>query len=124
MASKVSKKECCDNVMNLPEEMEEAIQEVGGLDGLKGRIPERQELTAEGKLHQALSDPIRLQILHSLAVMDLCPCILKEITGLIDSKLSYHLNILEEEGLICSSPRHKWRIYYLTDRGKSKIPLP
>ena len=121
MASNVSKKGCCDSVLNLPEEMGEALKAVGGLTSLKGRIPDREDLSSEGRLHQAMSDPIRLQIIHSLAVIDLCPCILKEITGLSDSKLSYHLNILEGEGLIKSSPRQRWRIYILTDLGRAQI---
>jgi DNA-binding transcriptional ArsR family regulator len=121
MAAKSSKKECCDDVLNLPEEMKEALQGKGGLNGLRKMIPDRDELASEAKRFQVLSDPIRLQILHSLIVIDLCPCILKEITGLSDSKLSYHLNILEEEGLIRSSPRQRWRIYMITEQGRSQI---
>jgi ArsR family transcriptional regulator len=101
--------------------MEEALQRKGGLSGLRKKIPDREELASEARLFQVLSDPIRLQILHSLMVIDLCPCILREITGLSDSKLSYHLNILEEKGLIKSSPRHRWRIYIITELGRSQI---
>lgn len=121
MAARASKQECCENALNLPEEMEFALQRKGGLKGLIEMVPNREELTSKGKLYQALSDPIRLQILHSLAIIDLCPCILKEISSLSDSKLSYHLSILEEEGLVISSPRQKWRIYILTELGRSLI---
>lgn len=118
MVDKSSKKECCEDILNLPEEMQEALQKKGGMNSLKELIPSRDGLASEARRFQVLSDPIRLQILHSLTVLDLCPCILKEITGLSDSKLSYHLNILEEEGLIKSSPRKKWRIYIITDQGR------
>jgi ArsR family transcriptional regulator len=101
--------------------MEEALQKCGGLSGFKKVIPGREELASEAKLFQVLSDPTRLQILHSLTVIDLCPCILREITGLTDSKLSYHLSILEKEGLVKSSPRHRWRIYIITDLGRSLV---
>lgn len=121
MASKGSKRDCCEDAMNLPEEMDLAIKKVGGLGGLKARIPDRDDLASEAELFQAMSDPIRLQILHSLLVTDLCPCILKEVTGLSDSKLSYHLNILESKGLIRSSPRQRWRIYIITDLGRSEV---
>jgi DNA-binding transcriptional ArsR family regulator len=121
MAVRASKKQCCEDALNLPEEMEEALQKKGGLNGIRKMIPDRGELASEARLFQVLSDPIRLQILHSLIVIDLCPCILREITGLSDSKLSYHLNILEEEGLIQSSPRHRWRIYIITEAGRSQI---
>jgi len=121
MAVKKSINGCCADAMNLPEEMEEALKLNGGLEGLKKKIPDRGGLATEAKLFQVLSDPIRLQILHSLMLSDLCPCILKEITGLSDSKLSYHLNILEEEGLIISSPRQRWRIYMITRKGRNLV---
>jgi DNA-binding transcriptional ArsR family regulator len=113
--------ECCKDAMNLPEEMQESLDKIGGLKGLRDRVPDRKGLEAEARLFQVLSDPNRLQILHSLLCCDLCPCILKEITGLTDSKLSYHLNILEEEKLIRSMPRQRWRIYEITKLGRSQI---
>jgi ArsR family transcriptional regulator len=115
------KKECCTDVMNLPEEMEAALCKQGGLDGLKKVVPNKAELASEAERFNAVSDPIRLQILHALQVIDLCPCLLKEITGLTDSGLSYHLNILEEAKLISSSPRKRWRVYVLTEQGKKLI---
>lgn len=121
MTSKSSLKECCEDAMNLPKEMQDALEKNGGLDGLRERIPDREILEANAKLFQTLSDPNRLQILHSLLCCDLCPCILKEVTGLSDSKLSYHLNILEEEKLIRSMPRQRWRIYEITKLGRSQI---
>jgi len=122
MAAKRAKKnQCCKDMLNLPEEMEVAVNQRGGLDGLKSLVPERGDLASEAKIFQALSEPIRLQIMHALLLIDLCPCLLREITGLSDSKLSYHLNILEEARLITSSSRKKWRIYMLTEFGRSWI---
>ena len=116
-----TKNVCCSDAMNLPEEMESMISSKGGLNALKSGVPEKADLVSESRFFHSLSDPIRLQILHALITVDLCPCILKEITELSDSKLSYHLNILEKAGLIVSSPRKKWRIYSLTERGRSMI---
>jgi len=116
-----TEKVCCSDAMNLPEEMEQIICSKGGLNGLKEGVPERAGLIFEARFFHSLSDPIRLQILHALMMADLCPCIIKEITELSDSKLSYHLNILEKAGLIVSSPRKKWRIYSLTESGRSLI---
>lgn len=120
-ANNLKKTECCTDRTNLPEEMEAALQQQGGLDRLKEMVPTKESLVPEAKVFNALSDPIRLQILHSLCIIDLCPCLLKDITELSDSKLSYHLNILEEAGLISSSPRRRWRIYMLTEKGRSLI---
>lgn len=120
-ARDLKKTECCTDRTNLPEEMGAALRQQGGLDRLNDLIPSKESLVPEAKVFNALSDPIRLQILHALRVIDLCPCILKDITELSDSKLSYHLNILEEAGLIASSPRKRWRIYMLTEQGRSLI---
>jgi DNA-binding transcriptional ArsR family regulator len=122
MAAKIApKKECCKDMMNLPEEMEAALNQQGGLDNLKKLVPDKSELASEAERFQAVSDPVRLQIMHALQVIDLCPCILKEITELPDSGLSYHLSILEGAGLISSSPRKRWRVYVLTDKGRKLI---
>ena len=121
---RAKKTECCANLMSLPEEMEVAVRRLGGLEGLKSRVPDRKSLASESEIFHALSEPIRLQIMHALLSTDLCPCLLKDITGLSDSKLSYHLSALEEARLITSSPRKKWRIYMLTEKGRFWIKTP
>ena len=121
---RAKKTECCANLMSLPDEMEVAVRRLGGLEGLKSRVPDRKSLASESEIFHALSEPIRLQIMHALLSTDLCPCLLKDITGLSDSKLSYHLSALEEARLITSSPRKKWRIYMLTEKGRFWIKTP
>jgi DNA-binding transcriptional ArsR family regulator len=118
---KQTRKDCCTDAMNLPEEMEAALQKYGGLQGLKKIVPERESLKLDGTIFNALSDPIRLQILHALDLVDLCPCVLKEITGLSNSQLSYHLSVLENAKLIGSGPQKKWRIYFITELGKMRV---
>ncbi len=124
MAKKAKKDQCCADLMSLPEEMEAAVRQRGGLEELKSLVPKRESLASDAELFQALSEPIRLQILHALLETALCPCLLKEITGLSNSKLSYHLSTLEEAQLITSSPRKKWRIYMLTEKGKYWVKTP
>jgi len=122
MAVKNTKnRDCCTDALNLPEEMEAALSQKGGLENLKNLVPNKKDLASKAERFQAVSDPIRLQILHALDLIDLCPCLLKEITDLTDSGLSYHLNILEEARLIASSPRKRWRVYVLTEQGKKLI---
>jgi len=101
----------------LPEVVEATLNQLGGLDNLIGSLPTDKMLEGRAFRHNALSDPIRLRILCSLAKCDLCPCVLKVITNLSDSKLSYHLNVLEEEGLVSHTRYRRWRIYRLTDEG-------
>lgn len=112
------KKECCIDVLNLPDEMQEVVDSKGGLAGLKKLIPDRNSLVMESSMFHVLSDPTRLQIMHALKIADLCPCLLSELTGLSNSKLSYHLSILEGAKLIASSQKKKWRIYMLTEAGR------
>jgi len=114
-------KEECSSVSNLPTEMEKVMHDNGGLKKIKNSIPGKEVLTRESKVFKILSNPIRLQIMYALSISKLCPCILKDVTRITDSKLSYHLNILEKAGLISSIPRKKWRIYELTQYGKRMI---
>lgn len=114
---------CCvvNGKPRLPEEMEVRLEGAGGLGRVTERIPPADLLEKEASLHRALAETTRLKIIHSLAQCDLCPCVLKEITQLTDSKLSYHLGVLEEAGLIESYPVRKWRVYVLTAAGREKV---
>lgn len=67
--------------------------------------------------NQALADHIRLKILWALSQMDLCPCVLKVITKVTDSRLSYHLKILESARLIRARRTKNWRVYSITKEG-------
>lgn len=111
------------DLMNLPEEVEESLRERGGMDAVRSHVPDKQDLEEEARVFQALSEPIRLQIMHALSLCDLCPCVLKEVTDLSDSRLSYHLNILEKADLIGSVPQKRWRIYSLTALGRAFVEM-
>lgn len=105
----------------LPSEVSDAILEVGGLDNLSSNMPSSKELDHEVKVHHALSEKKRLTILWALRCCDLCPCVLKEYLKISDSKLSYHLSILEDAGLVTSYPKKNWRIFSITDLGKTVL---
>ena len=102
----------------LPDEVAEAIREVGGLDNLSSNIPSAEELDREVSIHHALSDRKRLTILWALKCCDLCPCVLKEYLKISDSKLSYHLSTLEDAGLVTSYPKKNWKIYSISELGR------
>jgi ArsR family transcriptional regulator len=115
------KRRVCKSVLNLPMEVEAELRRVGGLGHIVENLPEICDLEANANLYHAPADANRLRILNSLWQCNLCPCILKEVTTLSDSKLSYHLNTLEEAKLIKSFPRRRWRTYVLTELGKSSM---
>lgn len=110
-----------DASINLPPEMETIVKDKGGIRKIISHIPDISVYEAEAEKFKALSAPIRLQIMHSLVVADLCPSILKRITGMSDSKLSYHLDILESAGFIVHIQKQKWRIYAITLEGRKAI---
>ncbi len=65
----------------------------------------------------ALSDPIRLQILYLLKQYDdICTCEFQELLDLNQSKVSYHLKILLDAGLINREVVANWRHYGLCDK--------
>ena len=109
------------NDRSLPEEVAEAIEEMGGLKKLACSIPRPEDISIEADLHDVLSDRTRLTILYSIVCCDMCPCILKEYLSISDSRLSYHLSVLEKHGLISSYPKKNWRIFKITEAGKAAI---
>jgi ArsR family transcriptional regulator len=76
-----------------------------------------------GRLFQALSDPLRVRILYILKRHPLCVCLIKEITSVPDSKLSYHLGVLKEEGLIAGKQEGNWIIYRATDLANEMLEM-
>ncbi len=59
----------------------------------------------------ALSDPLRIQVLELLRQQELCVCELCDQLGVNQSKLSFHLKILKDIGLIRGRQEGRW-IYY------------
>ena len=106
---------------SLPEEVEAAIREIGGLKRLSCSIPNPQDISVEAGLHDVLSDKTRLTILYSIGCCDMCPCVLKEYLKISDSRLSYHLAVLEKFGLISAYSKRNWRIFHITEAGKAVI---
>lgn len=84
----------------------------------------------------AFSDPIRLQVLELLRSQELCVCELCEHIGVTQSKLSFHLKILKEAGLVRSRAEGRWIYYslnlpqfvvleqYLAEYRRSAVMLP
>ena len=60
---------------------------------------------------KALYDPIRLEVIHALAQGERCVCDLIGDLNLTQSKLSFHLRVLREAGLLTDRKSGRW-IYY------------
>lgn len=94
---------------------------MGGFEALTRQVPGRRELEATSRIHHALSDPLRLTILHLLKRQHLCVCVINRFIRIGGSKLSYHLGILKESGLIEGHYEGNWIIYSITGEGRNYL---
>ncbi len=108
--------------MEVPDELKEWIDE-GGMERALSTLPGDDVLIEIGKIHTALSDPLRLKILHLLSHHPLCVCLMKKALDISDSKLSYHLSVLKEAGLITGERKKNWRIYSITEKGMKYLRM-
>ena len=65
---------------------------------------------------KALAEPIRLEIIESLSNGEKCVCDLIQETGLAQSKISFHLKVLKEAGIIIDRQSGRWVYYQLDTR--------
>jgi len=106
-------------IPDIPEQIQQELDRLGGLDTLFQRIPPEAELKERSRVYHALSDPLRLSILYLIRDQPLCVCVINRFVRLSGSKLSYHLNILKESGLIEGEYHGNWIIYSLTEKGQT-----
>ena len=116
-----SKNGSFEKEMEIPEQIQKELDQIGGFEALAERIPASGDLERKSRVYHALSDPLRLTILYLLRDQPLCVCVINRFMRLAGSKLSYHLNILKESGLIEGEYHGNWIIYSLTDAGREYI---
>ncbi|MDK2892166.1 metalloregulator ArsR/SmtB family transcription factor [Methanohalophilus sp.] len=107
--------------MEIPTPLECEIKGEDDLRKLAARLPDEESIQKQSKIYYALSSPLRIKILHLLTLNPLCVCLIKEIVNVQDSKLSYHLSILSDVGLIEGKREGNWIIYYPTEIGKDMV---
>ncbi|MFZ5625170.1 MAG: ArsR/SmtB family transcription factor [Gemmatimonadota bacterium] len=74
-------------------------------------VPETGELTRTARLFHALSDPTRLRLLELLRRGERCVCELTEAAEAAQSRLSFHLRVLKDAGLVADRREGRW-VYY------------
>lgn len=62
-------------------------------------------------LLRVLAEPIRLQVVQALGQGERCVCELTSELGLAQSKLSFHLKVMRDAGLLSARQQGRW-IYY------------
>ena len=65
------------------------------------------------KSFHALSDPLRIRIIESLRSAEYCVQDLCAHLKVSQSKLSFHLRVLKEAGIVRSRPQGRWTYYSL-----------
>ena len=65
------------------------------------------------RLFHALSDPTRLSILQRLRFGERCVCDLTDALDAAQSRLSFHLKVLKDAGLVTDRREGRWMYYTL-----------
>lgn len=73
------------------------------------------DLMRSAAIFHALSDETRLEILDRLRSGERCVCELTDVLKAAQSRLSFHLRVLKEAGLIRDRPDGRWMYYALNE---------
>jgi ArsR family transcriptional regulator, arsenate/arsenite/antimonite-responsive transcriptional repressor len=69
----------------------------------------------------ALSDPIRVKLVNRLSAGEQCVCELTDALKTGQSRLSFHLKVLKEAGLIQDRREGRWMYYALNDEAFEEV---
>ncbi len=69
------------------------------------------DLTQAAHWFHALSDGTRLQVIELLTGGERCACEIQDAVGAAQSRLSFHLKVLREAGLVSDRRQGRW-VYY------------
>src|SRR5690349_24368977 len=78
-------------------------------------------LTRASELFHALSDRTRLSILERLRLGERCVCELTDALDAAQSRLSFHLKVLKDAGLIADRRQGRWMYYTLNHDAFAEI---
>jgi ArsR family transcriptional regulator len=75
--------------------------------------PAQQDLSRAVELFHALSDETRLAIVQRLRSGEKCVCDLTDLLDAAQSRLSFHLKVLKDAGLVSDRKEGRWVHYSL-----------
>jgi len=78
-------------------------------------VTSSSNLARAAALFHALSDETRLEILEKLRNGEQCVCELTDVLKAAQSRLSFHLRVLKDAGLIRDRPEGRWMYYALNE---------
>lgn len=104
--------------LSIPEDIANSLCSCGGVEGLIEQLPLDEVFERMREWYQSCADPVRLKILSLLLVQPLCVCVIKAVVKMADSKLSYHLTILKNAGMIEGEQQGQYIIYHITPQAQ------
>lgn len=84
-------------------------------------MPTATELGRAAMLFHALSDETRLAVLEMLRHGERCVCELQDELGAAQSRLSFHLRVLKDAGLLNDRKEGRWVYYSIDPDGFSEL---
>jgi ArsR family transcriptional regulator len=79
------------------------------------------DLTRTVQRLRALSDPTRLEIIALLKPGEQCVCELTSALDAAQSRLSFHLKVLKDAGLVTDRRDGRWVYYTLVDEAVDEV---
>lgn len=75
---------------------------------------------AAARVFHALSDPTRIRVLLQLRQGERCVCELCDVTEAAQSRLSFHLKVLRDAGLLEGRKEGRWMYYAVKEEELEK----
>jgi ArsR family transcriptional regulator, arsenate/arsenite/antimonite-responsive transcriptional repressor len=72
-------------------------------------------------LFHALSDPTRLSVMEMLRDGERCVCELQDELGAAQSRLSFHLRVLKDAGLVLDRKEGRWSYYTIAPEAVAEV---
>lgn len=72
-------------------------------------------------MFHALSDPTRLELLERIKDGEQCVCELMDLMQATQSRLSFHLKVLKDAGLLQDRREGRWMYYSLSNEGLDEL---
>jgi ArsR family transcriptional regulator len=79
------------------------------------------DLEQARQLFKALADPVRLEVVQALGGGERCVCELSQGLGLAQSRLSFHLKVMRQSGLITAREEGRWVYYKLVPQAFEQL---
>jgi ArsR family transcriptional regulator, arsenate/arsenite/antimonite-responsive transcriptional repressor len=79
------------------------------------------DLDRAALLFHALSDPTRLSVMEMLRDGERCVCELQDELGAAQSRLSFHLRVLKDAGLVTDRREGRWSYYTIAPDAVAEV---